>query len=168
MIIGVCGATNSGKSTFIEALAQKLDAEVVSVGKILRAKYPPEYFQGQCNPAATAQEALSLMSEAIEKTTRKHVILDGQPRGLDQAQWLSKYRDIFIVHIWVPPEEREARARVRDTGAALELSLSRVKNDATVMFDVMAYCSLHFLNCTLDGTDTTDEQVNKFLFLADL
>lgn len=145
----VVGATNVGKSSFLTAIRDVGGNQVhlVEVGKQLRAKYPPEHFQGQCNPAHTADEALQMCLDGIEageKAGAKIILVDGQPRDVKQAQDILAWRGAgnrtkAVIHLMCPREERERRARVREAEhpSALELALARLDRDVLQLHEVM-------------------------------
>lgn len=145
----VVGATSVGKSTFLQTIKDVGGNQVhlVEVGKQMRAKYPPEHFQGQCNPAHTAAEALQMCLEGIEageKAGAKIILVDGQPRDVKQAQDIlaSKVagnRTKGVIHLMCHREERERRARVRekDNPGALQLALDRLDRDVLQLHEVM-------------------------------
>lgn len=81
-LIFVIGATNAGKSTLISA-AKEVGCGTVEVGKMMRAKYPPEYFQGQAAPTKTQGEAMQMMMDGIEQVRAQGpgMCLDCQGKG---------------------------------------------------------------------------------------
>ena len=65
-LVFVIGATNAGKSTLINA-ARELGCCVVEVGKMMRAKYPPEYFKGSAAPEHTDKESWGMLLDGLEQ-----------------------------------------------------------------------------------------------------
>jgi hypothetical protein len=154
-LIFVIGATNAGKSTLIEA-AKHLGHGTVEVGKAMRAKHPPEYFQGSAAPEHTEIEAWQCLLDGIAASNLAHSIkyapfggerrafcfIDGQPRSLKQYHKVRRdfpYYQTTFVHLWAPNTEREIRARNRDKGdpAKLALSLARLNGDIPVLYDML-------------------------------
>jgi adenylate kinase family enzyme len=146
----VMGATNVGKSTFLQSVkdAWPNDVHLVEVGKALRAKYPPEYFQGQGNPAHTQQEAIDLCFAGIldgEFLGRRYILVDGQPRDVGQAESIMKFdgcsslRERAVIELVCPREERRRRAMNRDRsdGSSLALALERLDRDVLQLHEVL-------------------------------
>ena len=151
----VVGATNVGKSTTLQAFLKAFPEEthLIEVGKMLRAKYPPEYFEGQGAPAKTQVEALSMLFDGIEaadKAKKRFVFVDGQPRDVEQAVAIQRYkgnleRTRTCLHLVCPREVRVARAQARDTGKALELSMARMDADILKIHEVLiAFDECHY------------------------
>lgn len=153
-LVFVMGATNSGKTTFLEKMAKDYPNPVglVEVGKMMRAKYPPEHFAGQAAPKHTAIEAWSMMTVAVEHCIdgRKRLILiDGQPRDMEQAIGvLDKYysdtdnlSSVKFLHMWALPDIRIARATNRDGHDVekLALSIARMHNDPLQLFEILSF-----------------------------
>lgn len=119
-VIFLLGMTNAGKSTFIEGLKPYQHIGAVEVGKLLRAKYPPSYFEGSMAPAKTAVEAMAMCQAGITEaaaTGRKFCIVDGQPRDIPQAKMLpAAYPSAWYWCLHAPRAVRLARAVNRDPG----------------------------------------------------
>lgn len=169
----IIGPTNAGKTTFMDTVKEEKKEKVhlVEVGRILRGMFPPEYFKGHANPAHTAQLAWDLMKEHVQKGVdagASYVFVSGQPRDVRQAKdviTLYGHDPEFImrfVHIYAPTKDREARARKRDTGSALELSLARMTGDLAGLYDVLSVISM-FAPRKLDTYDTTDPEYTPAL-----
>lgn len=86
LIMGVAG---SGKSMQGKILAEKLGYQWLSTGKLLR-----EYVTGSKKEEMLKgkllddQELIDIISKALSESDQKHMILDGFPRTLVQAEWL--------------------------------------------------------------------------------
>lgn len=169
-LLFVIGPTNAGKSTFLQkAKAAWPEVGLVEVGKMMRAKYPPEHFQGQAAPAHTQVEALQMMMDGIkaaEAAGCPMALIDGQPRDMDQLKLILGMRDKYMIaflHLWAPLEERERRARERDKDnpAKLELSLARMKNDPPMIYEIFSTvittpCVAATRNTSQDGGNVLD------------
>ena len=149
----VIGPTNVGKSTFLSTVAKTYGnrAGLIEVGKILRAKYPPGYFNGQAAPKHTAGEAWQLMVDGVDKALKegKEVILvDGQPRDVKQCQdILDNYIlaaglpfQAGFIHLFASTESRKTRAEKRDgqDPEKLKLSLARMEGDLPSLYVIMS------------------------------
>lgn len=145
----VLGATCVGKSTFLNKIKDWLgdQCHLIEVGKALRAKYPPEYFEGQGSPAKTQAEAIKLVRQGIsagEEAGVRLIIVDGQPRDLEQSDVLQSpeichpQRHRFAIELVCPRKERIARAHGRDIdGAKLQLALERMDADVWKLHEVV-------------------------------
>jgi len=150
-LLFVLGATNVGKSTFLEKVKQaySTDVHLIEVGKMLRAKYPPGHFQGQGAPAHTQNEAIDLLCHGInmgEQLGSKYIIVDGQPRNVGQAEsimgWApwprSPHRIRAVVELVCPRAERERRALARDVDPdRKKLALDRLDRDVLDLHEVL-------------------------------
>lgn len=144
----IMGPTCAGKSTFLHLARNVLGdkVELIEVGKMLRAKYPPEHFAGQNNPKHCAEEAWKLCEQGVlhARDRGKTIILvDGQPRDIPQVDLCfsqfpeSEFNRHFVL-IDCPIEEREARAREHRSGADLEtLAIPRLTNDMIAYYSVL-------------------------------
>lgn len=113
MKIILLGAPGSGKGTQAEMLSDFLQIKHISTGNILRdaiksgsetGKLAQEYTnQGLLVPDKLVNE---IILEAVEKINGAGFILDGYPRNLFQAEFLSAYDNIDkVIYINVPKEE---------------------------------------------------------------
>src|SRR5690606_10206962 len=91
--IAVIGATASGKSTFID-FAKKQYPDYftsINIGQILRAKYPPEYFEGQGTLDKTEDEVRKLVEDAVTELVSRDkqvLLIDGHLKYQDQIEYL--------------------------------------------------------------------------------
>lgn len=142
------GPTCSGKSTLLH-LTRNTDPDrvgLVEVGKMLRAKYPPDYFKGLNNPQHTAQEAWELCEnnvKAMREEGKDVILVDGQPRDIPQVG-LCIYKfstvefDRHFLLIDAALDERERRARASRSGDDLEtLAIPRLTNDMVAYYSVL-------------------------------
>jgi hypothetical protein len=142
----VIGVTNSGKTSLVDAAAALPDVGLIEVGKVLRAKYPPEYFKGSGNPEHTAKEAWQIFEDGIAqacKDKKRAVFISGQPRDCGQLRATEEYLyayDCWFYHLFATRSELERRARARDANnpAALELSLARLKSDPPSVLEIVS------------------------------
>lgn len=144
------GGTNVGKTTFLETVKKAYPEEVhlVEVGKILRAKYPPGYFQGQGNPAHTQKEAIELCFSGIregEEKDARFIFVDGQPRDAGQAMEIMRFSDCNVfreratIELVCPRKERAERAALRDAHDPdkLRLAMDRLDRDILHIHEVL-------------------------------
>lgn len=142
-LVFVMGPTNAGKSTLLDAARNLPDFGLIEVGKMMRAKYPPEHFKGQANPKHTAVEAWQMFTDSLAAHTaagKEYVLVDGQPRDDEQcAAALALPNPKMFLNLWAPVAIREARARARDTDPEkLALSLARLHGDLPKLYDLIS------------------------------
>lgn len=160
------GTTCSGKSTFLE-YAEKKHPDLIgtiNVGKMMRAKYPPEHFKGSAAPEHTEVEAWGMFCTALRKhiTAKKKLILaDGQPRSYNQVQWaIEMVNDVkFTVEFILfdcRKRIRQARLveRFADNPESLNLGLERLTNDMVLYYTVLAELVHADLKVEIIKTDT--------------
>ena len=146
----VVGTTCAGKDYLMDYLEAKYpDVGSVRVGKIMRDRYPPGYFQGSGAPKHTEVEALQIFEEELAKNTNKrNVFISGQPRRIDQIEHTVEKYPGHIIWLWASDDvilERIDKRFANDL-ASKELALQRIKNDKLQMYDVMF--KLMASNCT--------------------
>ena len=147
-LIFVIGATNAGKSTLLDTVRSYPGIGMIEVGKMMRAKYPPEHFAGHANPTHTQAEAWMMFgSRVIECAAEgcRVAFVDGQPRDITQCESiLALPNPKCFLHLWAPIDVREERARKRDSepgvpdvdNQKLQLALKRVIGDIPKLYDV--------------------------------
>ncbi len=176
-LIFVMGVTNVGKSTLMDT-ARGYDAKpdpadegrvfgagigLIEVGKMMRAKYPPEHFKGQGAPAHTQVEAWQMLLDSLKthvENGMRVAIVDGQPRNLEQCEWaLAMPNPKLFLHLWAPPRVREARAAKRDVADPdrAKLTAARLTTDLVALYDVMMRLQVQQLTkwCSVQVADTS-------------
>jgi len=130
---------------------------------MLRAKYPPEYFEGQNNPKKTAGEAWDLCELGVRQHRdegKEIVLVDGQPRDIPQVGLCLESFDpdefsIRFLLLDATLEERERRARRDRVGKDLEtLAIPRLRNDMVAYYAV--FVELKKRGVDFDLFDTTN------------
>ncbi|HXH26404.1 MAG TPA: nucleoside monophosphate kinase [Candidatus Acidoferrum sp.] len=115
------GPVASGKSMQGQLLAARHGWRWISAGQLLRDTHDPVILQTMQTGALVEDSAVNnLVSEALIRAKDiKHVILDGYPRTLEEAQWLIKHepdhaRSIQLVIVMdVPQEDLIERLQIR-------------------------------------------------------
>lgn len=159
-IFYVLGTTCSGKTTLIELAQQRFPETigVIEVGKALRQKYPPSYFDGQGAPEKTELEALEIFESQLQANRHKRVVfVSGQPRRISQIQPTIGTYGGEVLLLYADDEVLEQRAK-RRTGDNQELSLQRMKNDKMQIFDVLVRLQGRELR-TFDTTTNSPEEI---------
>lgn len=154
----VIGATCAGKGSLLNNMqlfggASKVG--LVQVGKLMRAKYPPEYFKGSAAPEHTQNEAMQMVVDGIKTLSDKPraIFIDGQPR--DKKQLSQIVADYFIdgpytskfIHVWASKEERRERInnRFENDYNSKQLSLDRTEGptqDGINLYEIVSEISI--------------------------
>lgn len=140
-LVFVIGATNAGKSLFMDAAKEHDNLGTVEVGRMMREKYPPEHFQGNAAPEHTVAEAWAMMREGIDAhLDKRYIFIDGQPRDKKQAEDITRlWPAAWFMLLAASHETREARAMQRDGDdpARMALTRARLDTDYRGLFDVL-------------------------------
>jgi adenylate kinase len=97
LIMGVAGA---GKSKQGKILAEKLGYQWLSTGELLRRSVSGDAKQEMLKGKLLGDgELIRIMDKTLVSADQEHVILDGFPRTLPQAQWLLERHGKGIVNI---------------------------------------------------------------------
>ena len=120
-MILIFGPPGAGKSMQGQLLAAKNDWRWLSVGQLLRdARDAEATTQMQAGRGVDYKTVYRILIEALEKSKNvEHVIIDGFPRDLEQAEWLlaalpEHGRSIqAVLVITVPLEESQRRLKIR-------------------------------------------------------
>jgi len=145
-LISVMGVTNTGKSTLLAEAAKIERVGLIEVGKELRRRHPPEYFNGFAAMKHTEDEVWEIFGEqydAAKSAGCSVVLADGQPRIIEQVGRIVGYdlgSGFSVLHLYASRETLTQRARERDAGnaEALALSLQRLQNDYGQLIPVLA------------------------------
>jgi ribose 1,5-bisphosphokinase PhnN len=152
LLVFLTGATNSGKTTLMDAARTDRSFGLVEVGRTMRAKYmdpaspfyKPDYFSGEAAPKHTETEAYGMMLQGISSAWGSEcdiVLIDGQPRSPGQCTRILRdfawWPKVFV-NLHAPEDVRRARAEKRDhkNPEALKLALTRVSGDMEAVNEV--------------------------------
>ena len=132
MIVVMLGQIASGKTVQAEYLAEEYGAARLSLGAVLRSKFPddPRLEDGELLPAAMVEEAVSHFFAQIYGGDKDElIVIDGFPRTLQQKEWLDQYLTTHDLKVnkalvfEVEPEEVDKRLSIRqrvdDTAEAI-------------------------------------------------
>lgn len=182
----IMGPTCAGKSTLLQQVQERQNESVgvVEVGKVLRDKYPPSYFEGQGAPKKTREEAWDICVSGIVHNWlagRHQILIDGQPRSLDQvhqmagilthlrrrldADQMPHNVDITYIYLYCHEEVSMMRASKRDGNSPekLNLALKRIDNDRQRNHDIILEFLKH--NTPLVVVDTS--RISDFTLFVD-
>lgn len=156
LIVFVTGVTCTGKSSFlIYCSALKKEIGVVEVGKELRKKYPPDYFEGSGAPKKTEKEAMKICLTGIGANIeqgKKIILVDGQPRRESQVSILlkntAKYKRLYLELVCSEEEQlRRMKLRFPNDKESLQLAQLRFYKDkvdlAKVKMEMLIQVEIH-------------------------
>lgn len=161
------GPAGAGKSVQGQILSARHGWRHLSAGQLLRDTHDHELIR-EMQTGALVDEAVvnRIMGQALAKSKDlDHVILDGYPRQLTQAQWLINHepeheRSIKIVVVLEVPKSEilrrlQVRGRVDDTEEAIEERLRIYRQE---IYPILSYFSDEKIYVVhIDGTGTVGQ-----------
>jgi adenylate kinase len=161
------GPAGAGKSVQGQLLSARHGWRWLSMGQLLRDSKDPELLQVMSTGALVdANVTNNIMKDAIERSSDiSHLILDGFPRNMENAQWLIDHkshhgRDIeLVVVLEVPKSELlkrlAIRGRVDDTPEVIDERLRIYRQE---MYPILTYFTEQNVNIThIDGVGTVGQ-----------
>lgn len=149
MIIYLMGVTCSGKTTLVDDFLSDPFGNVgaVQVGKEMRRRYPPEYFQGSGAPGHTEDEARRIFEEQLKAAEGKKLILvDGQPRRRSQVALMKRNPGLgLILDVSEETQRERLENRFKNDPAGRFLAEDRIKNDKVMYYDCI--CEMYHQGC---------------------
>jgi hypothetical protein len=148
------GTTCSGKSTVISQFCDVFGSTVRTclIGKELRARHPPEFFNGLAAMPSTEPEVREIFSQRLtafmEDDRAGYLLCDGIPRLVSQVDFIDgeirkataayniKIECLFVL-LKADPEIIRQRAYGRDSGGNLDLTLKRIESDGKLGYDTL-------------------------------
>ena len=112
------GIAGSGKTEQSILLAKQFDFDRISVGELLR-NITDESIKDQLNEGDLIDDSvvISVLEKALgEIPTDKEFIIDGFPRTIQEATWISNREpnDIIVIHLLLNPSIAIARLKMRN------------------------------------------------------
>lgn len=167
------GPAGAGKSVQGQILAARHGWRWLSAGQLLRDTHDIELIREmQTGQLVSSDRVNQLMGEAFARAKDiDHVILDGYPRELSQAQWLVEsqpehQRSINLVIVLEVPRAEllrrlVVRGRVDDTPDAID---ERLKIYRSEIYPILTYFTEQGIRIThLDGTGTVGQVHDKIM-----
>ena len=158
------GPAGSGKSVQGQLLSARHGWRWLSAGQLLRDSKDEELHKIMSTGKLVPSEVTNrLMSDAISKAKdMDHIIVDGYPREMSQAEWLVKSekdhgREIALVVVLEVPKSEllkrlTLRGRVDDTPEAIDERLHIYRKE---MYPILSYFNDQDINIThVDGVGT--------------
>jgi hypothetical protein len=139
----IVGPTCAGKTSLIDYLLQAHENwRAVCVGREMRRRYPPEFFQGQAALEATEPEVWELFAAHWRSAVAAEApvfLVDGQPRHPSHPGRLHAYCPQWAALVLsCPTLELIARSKLRDhTPGQQLLTQSRISQDVDVQNDLI-------------------------------
>lgn len=158
-ILHLLGNNGTGKTTLLDTLVERnAYCAGISVGRELRKRHPPEYFQGQAAPAHTESAAMELYRNFVDTTTASGyqlIVVDGQPRNASQvtACLLANGNHEFLL-LHAPHAVRHERLIRRDGADLSKLALATARLDADYRNQYEVMVELARLGIELQIADT--------------
>lgn len=147
----ITGITGTGKTTVTSQLREQ-GCPVVQVGQEMRRRYPVGHFNGLGALDSTEPEVREILSDAIFKNDQSHLFVVGNPRTIEQVDWLMDEilpqltNTAMHFHILIqPPAVIKDRLYRRDADADEErrnLNMQRYDNDRKTFYDIITHCNL--------------------------
>lgn len=161
------GPAGAGKSVQGQMLAARHGWRWLSSGQLLRETQDEKILEHlKTGKLASDEQINALMGKALQDAKDiSHVILDGYPRKMSQAEWLIENQplheriiDVVIV-LEVPRSEiikrMMLRGRADDTKEAIEERLQIYRKE---MYPVLSYLTEHGVHVAhIDGTGTVGQ-----------
>ncbi|MGK2896374.1 MAG: adenylate kinase family protein [Candidatus Saccharimonadales bacterium] len=161
------GPAGAGKSVQGQILAARHGWRWLSSGQLLRDSRDPLIMEQMRTGALVGTEQTNeVIAEALERAKdMPMVILDGFPRKLEQAQWLTDTKDrhgreiSLAVVLEVPRAELEKRLQVRgrvdDTADVIEERLNIYRKE---IYPILTYLTEQNIKIAhIDGTGTVGQ-----------
>jgi adenylate kinase len=167
------GPAGAGKSVQGQMLAARQGWRWLSAGQLLRDTHDIELIKEmQTGQLVNTEKVNELMGDALKRAKKiDRVILDGFPRELSQAKWLTAtqpehQRSIGLVIVLEVPRSEllkriEVRGRVDDTPEAVD---ERLKIYRTEMYPILSYFTEQGVNIAhIDGTGTVGQVHDRIM-----
>ncbi len=161
------GPAGAGKSVQGQLLSARHGWRWLSMGQLLRDSKDPELLKVMSTGTLVAPEITNkIMQEAVERSADMgHLILDGFPRNMENAQWLIDNkshhgRDVELaVVLEVPKSELLKRLTIRgradDTPEVIDERLRIYRQE---MYPILSYFTSHDVNIVhIDGVGTVGQ-----------
>lgn len=161
------GPPGAGKSVQGQLLAARHGWRWLSSGQLLRDLHDPE-LTAQLQTGELADDTLvnQVISDALKRShTIPHVILDGFPRRLEQAEWLIKTqpeheREIKLVIILEVPRAElvrrlKLRGRIDDTEAVINERMQIYRKEIYPILTYLTEQGVHIAH--IDGSGTVGQ-----------
>lgn len=156
LVVGLIGVTNVGKSTLLDHLRASGDQRYgfIEVGKELRRRYPPEFFNGQGAMKETEREVWQIWDEQYYHAAfqgAEIILSDGQPRMAEHVGCMRSRVGAFpLLQLHAPLPLLQSRAALRDsTPEARQLSQQRLTNDYRQLYEVLSEYAYHIHSAPL-------------------
>jgi len=156
-VILLMGIAGSGKGTQGKLLAEKEGYHVISTGELLRSYgSSDQHTRMHAGEILDDEEVTALLDKALaELADPDHVILDGYPRRVSQADWLlaqqklGRFRVDKVLHLVASKQavkqRLENRGRVDDHSDAIEERFSEYNRETLPILDHLSKAGVSIL-----------------------
>lgn len=167
------GPAGAGKSVQGQILAARQGWRWLSMGQLLRDTGDFElYKKMQEGELVPSEKTNSIISDALSRAPDiNKIILDGYPRKLDQAEWLTNNQSLqdgsigLVVVLEVPKSELmhrlELRGRADDTPEAIHERLVTYKKEIYPILNYFAEKGINIVH--IDGTGTVGQVHDRII-----
>lgn len=158
------GPPGSGKSVQGQMLAARRGWRWISGGQLLRDTHDIDILRTiNSGNLVDSDQMNKIIADALQRATDiEHVILDGYPRTLDQAQWLTENlpeheRSVSLVILLVVPKYEidrriELRGRLDDTTEAVNTRLETYRQATNLIINYFTDKQVPIAHVDADGT----------------
>jgi adenylate kinase len=157
-VILLMGIAGSGKGTQGQLLAEQRGYHVIAMGDVVRAEMTDDQrARVLAGNLLSNEEIISLLDSALSKIDDlNHVLLDGFPRTVGQAEWLleqvkaGRFSLDAAFHLVASREAVKARlldrARADDNDTAIEKRFDEYEKSTSPILEWLAAHDIHVVN----------------------
>jgi adenylate kinase len=156
------GIAGSGKTEQSKLLANQFNFELISVGELLR-NIPDKSLEEQLNKGDLIEDStvISVVEKALKRIpSNKEFIIDGFPRTLDEATWLSgQATSIIVIHLMLSPSIAFDRLKLRNRSDDNTDAITRRINEYNELIDSILnlFKSKGFIIGEFDGSESVND-----------
>lgn len=159
MAIWFYGPSGSGKSTLVHSLQRLLHCDILNVGEILRANYPPRAILGNNIPES---EIFQIVADKMGARTTNLILVDNFPINDHQLRAWEKCYDlpiiVFLLTIDDAGPRKLARKRIDDT---LVMQATRKLHFHNHTLPLIGYLETRSVVITLDASKLPRQLVQE-------
>ena len=159
MAISFLGKSGSGKSTLVTSLHRLIHCDILCVGHVLRANYPPRMLLENNVPDS---DIFGIVAKKMSGLTTNLILFDNFPINEEQLKAWENCYDlpliVFVLEMDDPGPRKFARRRIDDT---LVLQATRKLHYHTHTIPIIGYLESRSLVIRLDASKPPKELVQE-------